>query len=105
MKCRTFLLVLGALALAANLAQAQRTEPRFHCPVTQPNGEQPPPNSPPGKYPDWMRERNRAGDSLVLPADTRPEQKFFHGNGKLWTVLSPRKISSGYSPALSDDQF
>ena len=101
---RLLLVALVGLNLTASLAQAQKTEASvsFHCPVTQPNGEQPPRSNPPDKFPGWMAERNRAGDTLLLP-DTRPERKFFYGNGKLWTVLPPRKITSGYLPEISDD--
>lgn len=103
---RGFLLpVVGGLVLTPSLAQTQKSEAvaSFHCLVTQPNHQQPPRSNPPDNYPGWMAERNRGGDTLLLPADTRPEQKFFHGNGKLWTVLPPRKIYSGYFPDLYDD--
>src|SRR5574340_1058117 len=73
------------LSLTPSVAQSQRPDvpASFHCPVTVPNG-----NEPPSTPPAWIAERNREGDTLLI-ADPHSLRRFFHGNGKLWTILRP----------------
>jgi hypothetical protein len=70
------------------------------CPVTVPNGNEPPSSDPLSRLPPWMAERNREGDSLVLPTPHGLPSSF-HGNGKLWTILSPNKARRW--PGLNQD--
>ena len=98
----SFLLpILVGLSLTPSLAQTQKPDvaASFRCPVTVPNSNEPPSSEPPSKFPAWVAERNREGDTLLM-AETRPMRTSFYGNGKLWTTLPPHVLRGGVVPSL-----
>jgi hypothetical protein len=74
------LLVSVGLSLTPSVAQSQKTDVPFRCPVTSPNDSEPPP-------PAWIAERNREGDTLLLATN-----RATIGNGKLWATLPPEGV-------------
>ena len=95
--------VLLGLGVTPSLAQSQKPDvaASFRCPVTAPNSNEPPSSEPPSKFPTWVAERNREGDTLLM-AETRPMRTSFHGNGKLWTILPPRVLRGGAFPEYGE---
>jgi hypothetical protein len=90
------------LSVTPSLAQSQPdVTALFRCPVTVPNGNEPP-EPPPSKVPAWMAERNREGVTLRI-VDPRPDRASFHGNGKLWTALPPQVLPGGVIPEEGDE--
>jgi hypothetical protein len=94
--------VLVGLSVTPSLAQTQKPDAAasFRCPVTVPNSNEPPSSEPPSKFPTWVAERNREGDTLLMA--TRPMRTSFHGNGKLWTILPPRVLRGGAFPEYGE---
>jgi hypothetical protein len=101
MKFRTFLffLLLVGFSLRPSLAQSQRPDriASFRCPVTVPNGSEPPSAGPPSKFPVWVAERNHQGDTLLVN-QMHGMKASFHGNGQLWTLLPPGGARWGVAP-------
>jgi len=95
--------VLVGFSLTPSLAQTQKAgvAASFRCPVTVPNSYFLPSRQPPRKFPAWVAERNREGDTLLM-AETRPMRTSFHGNGKLWTILPPRVLRGGAFPEYGE---
>ena len=84
------------LSFTPSLAQTQKANvaASFRCPITVPNSNELPSSEPPSKFPAWVAERNREGDTLLM-AETRPMRTSLYGNGKLWTMLPPRVLRGG----------
>ncbi len=101
MKFRTFLFFLLSIgfSLRPSLAQSQKPDvtASFRCPVTVPNGSEPPSSEPPSKFPAWIAERNRQGDTLLFN-QMHGMKASFHGNEKLWTLLPPDGGRWGVAP-------
>jgi hypothetical protein len=92
MKWEAFFLLSVSVGWSFTLSLAQNRNydmtMSFSCPVTVPNGNEPPSNEPPSKSPPWVAERNHEGDSLLLN-HLHGLKASFYGNGKLWTLLPP----------------